>query len=574
MITALHWIGILFHTLYTINIGNKAPEKQYPQGEFRLPVGHAVSLSGNFGELRPNHFHAGIDIRAASKAGDEPIYAAAEGYVSRIKVAAGGYGNALYIAHPNGYTTVYAHLERYSNKLAEYIRSEQYAREQFEIDVNPTPGALAITAGELVGMMGNSGHSFGKHLHFEIRDSQTEETINPLLFGLSIPDNVKPQFYKIRLNELDEQQQQYTSRAYVAALAPNGNYIIKGDTLRTNSTFVGLSVKAFDGAEGCDNNMSIYALEVVQDGALKYNYKMDKFSFDNTRYCNAHCDYTALKEGDGDYHRGYTLPGNSLPNYYNDTNGGLLQVPDYGASRIEVTVSDVYGNKRTLSFFVKKATSSVQPNIASYTHRIAYNSYQTLADENAEIEFEQGCLYTDLLANFHVSHEQLYNVYSPIYHIDPSNTPIHKPLGISIRPTSLPSNLYDKAVVGYCKDGYKFESIGGEWQGDRLKAYSLNLGDFCITTDTRPPSIVLHSTKTVWQRGATISFKVDDDMSKIGAYRATMDGQWVLMSYDAKYDLMSIVLPDDLYSGTHYFEVRVSDERKNEALYSREFKVL
>ena len=184
-------------------------KRSYPQNYFRSPVDHHIKLSGTFGELRPNHLHAGIDIKAKNGKIGQPLYATADGYVSRIKVQSGGYGNVLYINHPNGYTSVYAHLHEFPKAIAKYVKEFQYRRQSFEVEIFPEAERFRFKQGEVVGKLGLSGRSFGPHLHFEIRDTKTEKPINPLLFGIQVADNIAPKLHKLKAYFLNDKFENY-----------------------------------------------------------------------------------------------------------------------------------------------------------------------------------------------------------------------------------------------------------------------------------------------------------------------------------------------------------------------------
>ena len=205
--------------------------KQYPQDYFRSPVDHAIKLSGTFGELRPNHLHAGIDIKAKNGRVGQPLYAVADGFVSRINVRTGGYGNALYIDHPNGYTSVYAHLEKFPDEITDYIKEIQYKKQTFEIEIYPKDNHFNFLKGDVIGTLGLSGRSYGPHLHFEIRDTESEYPINPLLFGLDVEDRLRPKMHQLKLYRLNDKKETFGTRTYDLTKRSSGQYRIKGDTI-------------------------------------------------------------------------------------------------------------------------------------------------------------------------------------------------------------------------------------------------------------------------------------------------------------------------------------------------------
>jgi len=277
-------------------------EKNYPQDYFRSPVDHDIKLSGTFGELRPNHFHAGIDIKAQMGKTGQNIFAVADGIVSRINIKSSGYGNALYIDHPNGYTSVYAHLEKFPKHIAEYMKEQQYDTHTSEIEHYPSAGMFSFQKGDIIGTLGMSGRSYGPHLHFEIRDTESEIPINPLLFGFSIDDKVRPDLRSVKLYGLDDQMCELESKQYT--LRKRGSsYKPSKDTLMMKSSEVGVALKAYDQMTGVSNLNGIYALEMYVDDSIHFQFTMDKISFDETRYINAHMDYAEREVKKSYYNR-------------------------------------------------------------------------------------------------------------------------------------------------------------------------------------------------------------------------------------------------------------------------------
>ena len=217
--------------LFSFNTFNTyEADKEYPQNYFRSPVSGTIRLSGTFGELRPNHLHAGIDIKARDGKIGQSLYAAADGYVSRIKMQSGGYGKVLYIDHPNGYTTVYAHMHEFDKEVEDYVKMMQKEKESFAVELYPEPNQFVFEKGDKVGKLGMSGRSFGPHLHFEIRDTKTEKPINPLLFGINVSDNIPPRIHQLKIYNLNDKRE--TQKTKTIDLLKNGKkYSVRKDTL-------------------------------------------------------------------------------------------------------------------------------------------------------------------------------------------------------------------------------------------------------------------------------------------------------------------------------------------------------
>jgi len=258
---------------------NKHP---YPQ-HFRAPIDGEILLSGTFCELRSDHFHSGIDIKGYL---GKDLLAIDEGYVSRIKVQEGGYGNALYIDHPSGYTSVYCHLDRFTSELEHFVKSHQYNKERFEVDLYPEKERFKFTKGQKVGDMGTSGRSFGPHLHFEIRETKSQKALNPLRFGFEVKDHRHPRMHQLKVYELNEQCETTASSHY--SLHRSGNqYSPSKKTILTSSEFTGLGLKVYDHMDGAPNWNGIYSLELLVDDSLHLAFEMEKLAFNETRYLNA-----------------------------------------------------------------------------------------------------------------------------------------------------------------------------------------------------------------------------------------------------------------------------------------------
>ena len=284
-------LSTLLLFLWAFKMSDPPTDEKYPVDYFHAPVSHTLLLSGTFGELRPNHFHAGIDIKSSKGVAGDPVFAAADGYVSRIKVDESGYGNAVYINHPNGYTTVYAHLDRFSDGLAVYVKKLQYQKKSFEVDLNPGHGEFQVLQGEQLGIMGNSGSSNGAHLHFEVRKTSTQKPVNPLLFGFKVADHVKPKMHSLKAYFLNDKLEERGSKEFSLKKIRNGHYRIKGDTLTLAAWRAGFALKVYDHFDRVSNWNGIYSLKMYQDDLLVYDFDMEEFSFNESLYINAHCDY-------------------------------------------------------------------------------------------------------------------------------------------------------------------------------------------------------------------------------------------------------------------------------------------
>ncbi|MGL5889408.1 MAG: M23 family metallopeptidase, partial [Bacteroidia bacterium] len=269
----MKWFSSALLFVFPVLMYAHSEQTNYPKNYFQTPIDAPLLLAGNFGELRPNHFHAGIDITTQGKEGIA-IFAAAEGYVSRIRISPFGYGKALYITHPNGYTTVYGHLRNFNKDIGMYAERNQYEAELFEIDITVPPGALPVKKGEIIARSGNTGGSGGPHLHFEIRDTKTEDALNPLLFGLPVADKVAPTIVRVAIIPLDANARVNgkNQKKYIALKSLKGIFVpaTAADTLPRISGRIGFAVDAYDKESTPHGKNGVYGIRLSINGSDVY----------------------------------------------------------------------------------------------------------------------------------------------------------------------------------------------------------------------------------------------------------------------------------------------------------------
>lgn len=497
-----------------------AHAQNYPQNYFRNPLNIPMQLAANFGAVRTNHFHMGLDLRTNSQE-NLSVLAAADGYVSRIKVERYGFGNAVYITHPNGFTTVYAHLNKYFDKLDEYVKEKQYKDEKWEQDITFQPGQFPVTKGQLIALSGNTGGSAGPHLHFEIRDTKTEECLNPLLFGFNIPDSVAPIISG--LYWYDRRFSTYEPGANAIAVKKIGN-TYAADVVRVNSPMISFGIKAVDKANQ-GFNLGIYKAELLMDGKLIYGFSIDKVSYDDTRYLNGCIDYTKfIRDKVGIQHLS-TLPGMKLQNYSEPNLSGIINLQDENVHTIEIVLKDVKGNTRRLT--TKVQLSNAANGIASSGKTILPNEGKTLTTENAEINFSKNAVYDAVNFNMYEKNSGDGSAVSNTIVLQNPYLPVQDNYTLKVKPNrKLSKDEKDKVVVLF-NYGSDKDAVKAKWNGDQAEAQFNRLGTAELVLDNSLPSV-----SSAWKDGAVISgsslrLKGSTKVGDIVSFRAELDGKWL-----------------------------------------------
>ncbi|MCS4303697.1 M23 family metallopeptidase [Chryseobacterium sp. BIGb0232] len=503
-----------------INIIITQAQNNYPQNYFRNPLNIPMQLAANFGAVRTNHFHMGLDLRTNSQE-NLSVLAAADGYVSRIKVERYGFGNAVYITHPNGFTTVYAHLNKYFDKLDEYVKQQQYKDEKWEQDITFQPGQFPVTKGQLIALSGNTGGSAGPHLHFEIRDTKTEECLNPLLFGFNIPDSVAPIISGLYWN--DRRFSTYEPGANGIAVRKVGNAYTT-DVVRVSSPVISFGIKAVDKANQ-GFNLGIYKAELLMDGKLIYGFSIDKVSYDDTRYLNGCIDYTKfIRDKVGIQHLS-TLPGMKLANYSTPNLSGIINLQDEGVHNIEIVLKDVKGNTSRLTTRVQLVSAG--NGISPSGKVILPSEGKTLTTESAEISFSKNAVYDAVNFSLYEKNSSDGNAVSNTIVLQNPYLPVQDNYTLKVKPNrKLSKDEKDKVVVLF-NYGSDKDAVKAKWNGDQAEAQFNRLGTAELILDNSLPSV-----SSGWKEGAVVNssalrLKGSTKVGDIVSFRAELDGKWL-----------------------------------------------
>jgi len=529
-----------------------------------LPV-----TAGTFGELRPGHFHAGLDFKTNQRTG-YPVHAVFDGYISRLLVQFGGFGNAIYITHPNGYTSVYGHIERFAPEMAKLVRDEQYRQQKFEVDIRLPLMQLPVCKDDVIAWSGNAGASAGPHLHFELRDSATEETINPQLFGLTIPDRVPPSITAIGIYHLDNNPfSEKTPRQFLAVAGRGGVYHLRNPGVINLSGAIGFGIAATDMNSTSANRNGIYSVELKLDGKTVYTYAVERFAFDQTHAINAYIDYPEFIATHRHIQKCFILPGSKISIYPQSVNRGIMNFNDNALHRVEYIVKDVAGNVSSLNLEVRSGFAKIPaPAYKASGILFHYDQKNEFSNPKVRVSIMPGNLYDDLDFTYAILPKRP-GAFSETHRIHNRFTPIHDSYDLWIKPDSGIGKYKDKAVIvsttGICD--------GGVYQDGFIKTTARSFGDFYVKLDTVPPRIVPINIRNGINMSNTraIFLKISDSLSGINTYNGKIDGKWVLMEWDYKTRILSYTFNNDIAPGKHIFELNVSDNKNNNSNYTAEF---
>lgn len=554
---------LIFYFLFSWSL---VAQTLYPKDYFSPPLDIPMQLSGNFGELRPNHFHAGFDFKTQQKEGLK-VYASADGYVSRIKISTFGNGKTIYINHPNGYTTVYAHLQKAVGPIQDFISQTHYKEQAFEIEMYLKPGEIPIKKGELIALSGNTGASEGPHLHYEIRHTQSEYIINPLHFGfdLGIKDTKKPTLSGLYVYPLFSTTVNKSQRPIVLnySLQKDGTYL--ADKVVANGP-IGFGITTDDYDDVSFNKNGAYSVKSFLNGQPSFGFQFDTYSFDDMRYVNALIDYAKYKKTSQRVQKLFMNSKYNLPFIMtNETKGQIIPVPNLdGLYRIEV--GDYFGNTTLVSIPIQYDTTPVILPAESPTSKYLIRSTKDniFEKDNASVFFPAGTFYDDFTLNFDVRNSILY--------LHDDSVPAHTNFIVSISNSKLSNEKIDKTYIARI-DGEKLIYNSTYRKDSIFSSRVKTLGKYKLVTDTLAPKIsILKPIEGKWVSQNVIQLQISDSGSGIKTYNGYLNGKWVLFEYDNKNNTISHYFNDEfLLNGTNELKVIVTDAMGNSATFETQF---
>lgn len=543
--------------------------------DFANPLNIPMVLSGNFGEIRSNHFHTGLDIKTQGREG-LPVFCIDEGEIVRVKVSPYGYGKALYIKHPGGYTSVYAHLSSFSPEVEAYIKEEQYKAKSYDVNAYPPAGKFKFSKGQEIAKSGNSGSSGGPHLHFEVRDSRTEEPINPQTLGFKISDNVKPSIYGLSVYALNENshvnQKDYDNFSMGGSY---GSYALKEEDAITAHGDIGLAVHSIDRYDAANNKCGIYKVVLKVNDQVQYSAVFDRLNFETNRYMNAHIDYNLFKKYRKHYHRLFKTENNPLDIYKTLINNGALDCRKDESLNCKLEISDFEGNLSTLNFQIKsqatpyKRASTHNPN----QHKVNALSPFEWKGSYSSVSIPAKTLYfSDELEFREFEHNGL-----PALQVGDEYTGAQNSFSLALKiPESIPNELHSKILLGKIAANNRVQADNaGEVKQGWFYAKNREFGTYTLIIDTVNPTI---KPIGMWEgkelrNGNKIRFIIRDGQSGVNEYQLYIDGNWALLEYD--YRKAAVVYEFDagrVSPGDHTLKIVISDKVGNEESLEYNFK--
>ncbi len=529
-----------------------------PKGGYHAPLGIPLILSSNFGELRPNHFHMGIDFKTNNRIGYN-LYSIEEGFVSRIKVSPYGYGKVVYIDHPNGVTSVYAHCSEFKGLVDSIVRVTQEKEQNYAVEIFPKRNEIRLKRGQVFALSGNTGGSTAPHVHFEIRDTKTEVALNPLVFGFDIADSKKPEIRGLKIYGLTKDGYQHPGKSVVRTVKKGTyGYYIGADKVTIPANFctatggIGIAVDAIDRLDGAGNQCGLYGSILIVNGDTLFGQQTDRIPYESTRYVNSHKDYVEYSIRRKKYHKCFKTKENDLPIYKYGKNG-IIKAKPGDKFKVKYIAFDPKGNKSVLEFELSVTAGSINPNDDLGVDLTYLQPGYPLLLENEErsVEFDIATTYEPM---------KLYE--SKIgYQIGEAAVPVHSAFRVKIKSEAEDDGKY---YIEFITEKGRTRRLVATYENGYYFAESSYFGTYKIKRDVTAPSISTLNFKstTAYTSSKKMTWKISDAHIGIGDYDLFIDGKWYLLEYEYKGNYVTFNRPADVV-GKKTVLLRVEDKLGN-----------
>ncbi|MFD2890824.1 M23 family metallopeptidase [Flavobacterium chuncheonense] len=542
-------------------------QTDYPS-DFISPLSIPLDFSGSFGELRSNHFHSGLDMKTNSQQGLD-VFAVADGYISRIKISSYGYGKAIYITHPNGYTTVYGHLQRANGVIEDFIKQEQYKKKSFEVEMFPGPNELPVKQGEVIAFSGNSGGSGGPHLHFEFRETKTEKIVNPLYFGYTkfVKDKFRPNLQGIMVYPMDSVVVNKSRKPILVSFnkQADGNYV--SSKVVANGK-IGFAINAYDNCTNGYNRNGLFKVNAYLNGVLYYEYEFDKFAFNESRYINNFIDYEVFKTKKQRFQKLFFNTAYPLSVLKKDKHNGIINTQPNANYTLRIEMFDFHGNQTNVSIPIEYGTEIVQQEDTTpvLPYLMKSRIENNFTKDNVSVYVPENAFYDDFRFNFEVNDGVLV--------FGNETIPVHKNITITYANIEgLREELKEKTFIASV-DGKSLDYNATKRSGNNFSTRVRNLGEFKLAQDTIAPRIYNMSFEQGknLSKNKTFSVLISDNLSGIDTYNAYLNGEWILMEYDYKTRKLVHDLADKKYmEGKNELKIIVTDNLQNSTTFETHF---
>ncbi len=523
--------------------------------EFQSPLSGKIILSGSFGEPRSRHFHAGIDFKPQMGWGIDSVRSIAQGHVSRISVFPGGYGNAIYVDHPQGYTSVYAHLDRFAPEIQRFVESEMYKRKVYSIQLFPDSNQLPVIQGEFLGIMGNTGQSSGPHLHFEIREKGNQTPLNPFHFGIMPSDDHAPVVRGITVYELSPDEEVLSKQYFAVEKTEDGTYTPISGTIRVGALLVGMGVHTYDTMNGASNHNGIYGLEAFVDGVPSFSFRLDEIPFSESKYLHSHMDYEGKLEKKY-ISKCYKEKHNGLKIYQLDDAMGKIDLYEDIPRSVQIIISDFHGNKSRLNCTLKR-TNTLNAHFQDDNRlRVIPDKNRYISVAGHQVLITAGTFTTP--TRLSVLADSLWiNLKQDI------PVPVFNPIVIQTK-----IRQCDRRVVLASLNGSdEWLNHGGKCVNDTLyEGRVSSLDSFVFMIDTISPSIEILNLPGPNSDVLKVLIK-DDLLPQKSAdqtqFDVRIDGEWILCSYDLKTHTISAKIDLPKIAKSRQLSITAKDSRSN-----------